>query len=441
MKKPYYRSEMNKSLTMYSLYQNIVSLGILQGTKYLLPLITLPYLTRVLGPQSYGKLSFIQILMQYFIILTDYGFSWSATRNIASKRDDINKVSEIFATTWVAQAILALFALLVLLVLMAFIPLIRQDKLIYFGGFLAVIGNVLFPLWLLNGLERMREIMVLNVGSRLILLIPLFIFVSSPDDMIWAVCITSSSTIFAGIISLIWIRYTGIVYWQRPNFIDVLQTLREGSMLFISKASISVYTTVIPLILGAIAGTTVLGFFNLADKIRTAAQSILNPISQALYPRMSCLFANAQKDANIIIKWSLIATVLISGTTSAILWIFSHWIILFLAGESYLSSVVLLKWVAFLPLIIGLSNVFGVQVMLPNHHTSAFTRILIVASIVSFIIAIPLIFYKKELGAAITFFITECFVTFSMAIYVLKTMSFKLEFNIIKNFINRKNDN
>jgi PST family polysaccharide transporter len=388
-------------------------------------LITLPYLTRVLGVSSFGKMAFALAVMAYFVQLTDYGFSWSATRKIAAHRDDLDMVSSVFSATWSAQWILAFIAGLALLVAVVTIPFLRQDALIYLTGFSLVIGNVFLPIWLLQGLERMREAAFLQITGRLLALPPLFLFVKGPQDAIWAVAFAGAPPMIAGLLTLYWIDRERIILWHRPTWPQMLGALREGGPLFLSRVSISLYTTITPLALGALSGTTVVGYFSLADRIRSAAQAVLAPISHALFPRMSHLYKNDPISAHHLIKLSTLVIIVVSSMTSLFLWMAADWIILLLGGDEFAPAVTILRWLAFLPLIVGLSNILGIQIMLPNGLNRPFNTILGTAAILSLLIIVPMIIWKAAEGAAISTLVTEAFVTVAMAVYIYKRGYFK----------------
>lgn len=404
-----------------ALRQNVIALSVLQICNYLVPLITFPYLARVLGPQGYGKVVFVQTLMQYFLMIIDYGFPWSATRAIAASRYNHAQVSAIFSATWACQWLLALPVVLTALAATTVIPLPQQDMQLYLAGLSIVLGNLLFPAWLFYGLEKMKELALFQVPVRALMILPLFFFVSGPKDAWAAVLITGSSSILSGVASLYWIRKQKLATWSRPKASCILRSLQSGSVLFLSRLSISFYTAFTPLLLGVLSGTTEVAYFGVADKIRNFAQSVLTPISQALFPTMSHLYASNGPAARRLLKFSLVSTVLVSGCISAALWFFSDWVVLLVAGTDYVQVGAVLRWMSFLPTIIGLSNVFGVQVMLPNLLNRPFNRTLAAAALLSAILSVPLLLWKQAEGAAITLLITELTVTCTMGLYLWRT--------------------
>lgn len=254
---------------------NIAAMGVVQISNYVIPLITLPYLTRVLGAESFGRVTFAQVIMSYFVLLVDFGFSWSATRNVAANRNNPKEISRIFAATWAAQWFLVLIAALAAFVLVALIDRLRPDASLYAAGFITVIATALFPVWFLQGVERLQVVAILQLITRGLGVLPIFLIVQQPNDAIWVLIIQGGFAMMAGVLSLWWMRRQAMVEWCRPSWREVRSALLEGGALFGSRVSISLYTALVPLVLGWVAGPVALAHFNLADKLRSAAQSLL----------------------------------------------------------------------------------------------------------------------------------------------------------------------
>lgn len=407
---------MSKITPSSKLQTNIAALGLVQVSNYIIPLITLPYLTRVLGAEAFGKVAFAQLVMSYFVLLVDYGFSWSATRKVAAQRTDKEALNRIFAATLAAQWLLVLVAGILAAVVVLLTDRLRLDAPLYAAAFTAVVGTALFPIWFLQGLERLQVVAALQLLIRTLSLVPIFLFVKKPADAIWVLLIQGTGAMFGGALALVWIQHEVIVQWRKPRWSEVLAELRDGGALFGSRVSISLYTTLVPLVLGWVSGPVALAYFNLADKPRSAAQSLLVPLSQALFPRMSHLVSTNGRNAFELIKRSTAAVITVAGGSSVSLWVLSDWLVVLLGGQEFQPAAEVLRWLAPLPLVIGLSNMLGVQIMLPHGLNRAFNSVLMSAAAISLILIWPMATHFRAAGAAQTVLIIEIWVTACMAV-------------------------
>ena len=403
-----------------TLFKNIASLFGIQGMNYLIPLITLPYLVRVLDPVGYGSLGFSLAIVQYCCMLTDYGFNLSATQQIAVHRDDKGKVSKLFWSVLACKAGMALFSLLIVSVAIYFVPKLNDVSIIIFSGLLMVLGNVLFPTWLFQGKEKMGWIAISNITARLLAIPLIFIFVNKPEHAHVAALITSLTTILAGCIGLYFVWRQKWVEWYKPTRLDLIEMLRDGWHVFISTASISLYTTSTTVILGFISGPVAVGYFVAADKLRQAVQGLISPISQSFYPRINATMRKSTNEGFLLIrkflKWQGAFTLCLS----IVLFLSAPLLISLAYGKQYDASVPVLMLMAWLPFIVGLSNIFGIQTLLVLGHKEIFSKILMMAGIINIILILPLTYFNAAVGAATSVLLTEIIVTTIMIVVIIK---------------------
>lgn len=407
------------------LRRNIVALGIVQISNYIFPLITLPYLTRVLGAEAYGKVAFAQALIAYFVLFVDYGFSWSATRDVAAYRSDPERLNNIFAATWGAQWLLIVLAAIALTTIVILSDQLRSDAKLYLAAFTTVVGVALFPSWFLQGLERMQVVAVLQLLTRVGTLVPIFLFIHCPKDAFWLLIIQGSGAIVGGVLALYWLFSKSILKWRRPAWSEILGALRDGGALFASRIAISAYTVLIPLSLGWVAGPVALAYFSFADKLRGAAQSLITPLSQSLFPRMSNLVKANSAGVHELVQRSALVVLVVAGLASLALWVFSDWLVILLGGRQFLPAAAVLRWLAPLPLIIGFSNIFGVQIMIPYGLNRLFNAVLISAAVLALLVVIPMTYYFGAVGAAQTVLFIEMWVVISMGALLWRKSFFK----------------
>jgi PST family polysaccharide transporter len=402
------------------LIENFLSLSILQGVNYILPLITLPYLVRVLGPEKFGLITFAQAFIQYFNILTDYGFNLSATREIAIHRDDKEKISEIFSSVLIIKLALLTLSFIIMTAIVFSFEKFKKDWVIYYLTFGIVVGQALFPVWFFQGMEKMKYITFLNIIAKLFFTISIFIFVHEIPDYVYVPLLNSLGFLFAGILAL-WIIFRDfkikpkIVYWN-----SIKQQLKEGWYIFISTVAISLYTTFNTFILGLLTNSVIVGYYSAAEKIIKALQGLLTPISQTVYPHINKLVKESKEKGLKFIQKLTFLTGGFSFLLSLSIFIFADLIVKLLLGSKYVESISVLRVLAFLPFIIALSNIFGIQTMLTFNYKRAFSNILISASVINAFLTFVLVPRYQHIGVSFAVLTSELFVTISMFIYLQK---------------------
>ncbi|HPP66932.1 MAG TPA: oligosaccharide flippase family protein, partial [bacterium] len=287
------------------LFSNFVSLSILQIANYLLPLITLPYLVRVLGPGKYSLVAFAQAFIQYFVILTDYGFNLSATREIAIHRDNKEKLSEIFSCVMFIKMGLFLFALIIMSAVVFSFQKFSREWFIYYLTFGMVMGQVLFPVWFFQGMERMRYITLLNITAKLIFTVAVFVFITQESDYWKAPAFNSAGYIIAGIAGLYLVKKRFGIGFKFYDFKKIKNYFKDSSQFFLSRVSVSIYTSSNVFLLGFFTSNTMVGYYAIAEKLYQALQGLYQPITQVLYPYVAkekniALFKNIFKSVVLI---------------------------------------------------------------------------------------------------------------------------------------------
>lgn len=401
-----------------TLQKNIYALLTVQFANYILPLITVPYLAHVLGVYAFGRIAFAQAVAQYFVVLADFGFNLSATRQVSLIRDSPLKISLLFSEVLTIKILLMLSGFLLLLALNSIIQSFSSNARLIEISYLSVLGNVLFPVWLFQGLERMRYITIYTVTARLISVVAIFVLVNNKQDIYVAAALQSGAGVLGGVFALIGAFYVTELRFQIPTFKNLMRAVLETWPIFLSNAAITLYTSTNIIVVGLMTTPAVVGYFSAADKIVRASINAITPISQAVYPRIVSLVSTSHASAfrflNRLLKWQGAGTLAISLA----LLLFSRPITLDLLGPQFIKSVSVLKCMAFLPLFIGLSNVLGIQTMLAFNMKRVFSGIITRCGIVNIAILVPLIALYGADGAAISVLTTEIAVTLCMA-YVL----------------------
>ena len=406
--------------TKKRLITNFLSLASVQGMNFVLPLITLPYLLLVLGPAKFGLYSFAQALIQYFIIFTDYGFNFVATKDIALAKDNKKKISIIYSSVLFVKVLLLLICFIVLMVLILFVPKFQTNSLVYLFTFGMAIGNVIFPIWFFQGIEQMKIISILNVISKTIFTIGIFLFVKDGSQFLLVPIFNSLGAIIIGFISLYIVYRRYDIRFTIPKKSDVIHQLKEGWPIFVSNIMTSIYTISNTFILGFIASDKVVGYYSSAEKVVRAVASIISPIVQTIYPYLSKALQESKDKAMWILNKVFILVTVVMGGLSLAVGLGAKILVDIALGPEYENIIPLIQILSVLPLILGWANIFGILTMINFNYKKELSRIYIAASVLSIILMLILIPPFREYGTAVIAVTTEIFATLLMAIFLWK---------------------
>ncbi|GGH14931.1 flippase [Silvibacterium dinghuense] len=409
----------NRPSSRRRLLENIFSLYMLQGLNYFIPMAVLPYLIRMLGVEMYGLVAFSQAFAQYFVIFTDYGFNFSATRYIAKHRDSSQDISDMFWQVYILKFGFLVAGMFILGALILMVPRLHHDYPYFLWAYLAVLGNVLFPQWYFQGIEKMKYISACTGIAKILSALALFVWVRHPQDGVLAVIFQSGGVLVAGALGFVIALHEIGGSFVLPAISSLRTTLRDGWHLFVSSAAISLYTNTNLVLVGLIAGNIQAGYFSVAEKIVRAMSGLISPAMQALFPHVNALLVQSHERALEMLTKLLRGVAGFTFLASTFLLLFARPLATLLFGKGTAeASIVVIRLIAFLPFLIGVSNVLGIQTMLPLGFDRPFSRILIISGLVNLAFGIPLIHFLGARGASISVLLTEAYVTLAMVLFL-----------------------
>ncbi|MGL4601028.1 MAG: oligosaccharide flippase family protein [Plesiomonas sp.] len=416
---------------MSSLIKSSMSLFLMQGVNYIIPLITLPYLTRVLGIYEYGALSTALGIIAYATLFIDFGFNLSATKSIASGKGDFILVNNVFWVTLFSK--LALF----FMVLLLFLPLIFSvDKYIVIQITILclipqLLGSVLFPMWLFLGVERVYIVSFISVLSKVLVVPFLFLFVSSPSDMNLAAFILGFPLFLSGVVSFLFVRRCG-VHFTLPeiNLIIIINALKKSMPIFLGSVAISIYTACTPIILSLVGNYNEVGIYTAADKLRFAVLGVFLVFGQAIYPRVNYLISKDKYQYYKVIR-ALISGQLVLGTLGGwMFFLFMPELSSSFLGVSDKSLLLIIKVMSPMIFFIPFSVIFSNFILLPMGNSKMFAFIPVLTATLHIPYAIFLSMNYGALGSAVSILITE-FISFSaLFVFCYKKGYFKSIFSL-----------
>ena len=402
---------------------NVASLTILQAITYILPIVILPYLFRVIGPEKFGLIAFAQAFVQYFMIMTDYGFSISATKEISLCRNEHAKVCKIFSSVMIIKVALAFLSLVALGIIVYFIPRFRNDWMIYAFSFGAVAGNAIFPVWFFQGTEKMKYIANLNIIGGIASAFFIFILVRGPQDYLMVPLITSSASLITGLLGQHIVFSKFKVSFEFPGYKNIRRQLDAGWNIFISNIAINTYTTTRVFTVGLLTNNTITGFYSVAERIAGLFQTFpLASFSQAIFPRLSKIFHKNKLKAFKIMQRIQQITINISLICLPVIFIFSHLIVRIVCGGDYQNTVLSLRLLLISVFFVS-ANAFRVQFLLVCGKTHIYSRIHIIMAMIGLPLIFLLIYSFSYIGAAVATAVIEAGI-FTITYFIVKRLRF-----------------
>ncbi len=390
-----------------TLIQNFSYLSALRVFNMLLPLITYPYLIRVLGKETYGLIVFAQAIIGYLAILVGFGFNISATKEVSIHRDNKEKLSEIVSSVFIIKGTLFVLAFLILAVLLRFIPQAKGYEVLFVLAMWICLYDVVFPIWYFQGIEKMKYITYITLASRLTFLGLIFVLIHSPKDYLFLPIINGIGAILAGIISLLIVFGTHRVKFGLQPYKQLKYYFIDSIPIFVSNVSIRLYVNTNKVIVGAFLGMEEVAYYDLGEKITSMAKIPQRILSQTLFPKIS-------KDKNLgFIKRIFKLSAFINMLLFICVLLFSKQIVLLLGGPQMINSIIVVNILAITIPIIAMSNVFGIQILIPFGHNREFSRVIVTSGLVYLfqLLIIWLTFGFSIITISIAIVITQIFVT------------------------------
>jgi len=393
---------------------NVLALYAIQGLNYLLPLALLPYLLRVLGAQSYGALVLSQALMGYAVVLTDFGFNFTAARDVSIARGDPKAVAQIYWTTVAAKGLLLAVAMLVLIVVVLAVPSFRIQWPIFMASSLMVFGNAIFPQWYLQGLERLKDAALIQSIAKIVLAAATFALVHSPAD-VWLAAALAGAPHLLGVAAAIVLRrplYPDQFY--RPGRADVLRALHGSWHMFASGIATTLYGNTNTVVLGLMAGEKAVAMFSLAQRLISALQSMAMPMTQAVFPRASLLFATDPNKAWILMRRVVTLILPSVGMASVVVALFAPELVALVGGTHYAAAATDLRIMAVVPVIIAAGALPAQIIIVARGLTARLLRIYVWVGLGNLVLLPMLVLQYSDQGAAMSLMAAEVVVTVLM---------------------------
>lgn len=292
--------------------ENFFSISLLNAISQIISFFIVPYLVAVLGFKIYGAYYFIYNIALYIIIFGTYGFRFSVTRQVSIHRDNREKINTIFNAAIAARLLLTTAAVIVAGIAV-FLLMNSDDFLMYLFALGIVYGDVFIPSWLFQGMEQMRYVTIVNVVSKIIFAVLIFVFIREQSDYIYILILNSCGYIAAGILSMVIAFRCYKLSFELPRWSDIVELLKDGWHIFVSNVGMELYRNSNGFLLGVFVSDTAVGIYTSVEKLVKVGQTIINSLPMAIFPHASRLFHkdNVSAAVNTLYKMLRVSAIIL----------------------------------------------------------------------------------------------------------------------------------
>lgn len=388
-----------------TLLENFASLSFLQIVNILLPLITLPYVLRVLGTSNYGLVVLASSVVTYFHSITDYSFKITATRDVALSRSSPIKLNYIYSKVMNIKTLILMFSLLILTGIVFLYDPFYEERLTFFLTFPMLLGHVLFPEWFFQGMEKMKYITFLNVGVKVFFTACIFIFITDREDYWIYPLLSSLGYVISGIIAQYILIKNFHLKFSFLSFRLIKITLKNNFAIFVNQFLPNLYNNSTTVMLGLIVNTSAVGIYDAIKKVVDLCVILINIISRTFFPYLNRNQNSFKKYLRLMISAGSLLTILPILFAQIIFWYLN------INQENAFIILVILSTGIFF---ISLYDIFGVNFFVIKREDKLVMKNTFWASIVGVILSFPLIYYFGILGAAINLTMARAFMGFGL---------------------------
>jgi len=396
---------------------NFIMNTLLSLSSVIFPLITFPYISRVLGLVANGKVAFAGSVVTYFIMFANLGIPTYGIRACAKVRDNRFKLSTVTQELLILNGVTTLITIIAFLIAINIIPQFAEERLLFLVSGLGIILNSLTVSWLYNALEQYSYITLCSVGFKIIGIVMMFTMVHNPKDYVIYGFISTIASFGSGVLNFINLRrYVTLTKFETYH---IRQHIKPALTFFAMVAATSVYVNLDIVMLRFMKSNADVGYYNAAIKIKTVLTQVVTALGTVLMPRLSYYIAQE----NVIAFRRMVAKALNfvlvgAGSLSLFFLLYAKDSILLLSGKEFLGSVLPMQLLMPTVLLIGISNVTGVQVLTPTGREKAVLSSVTAGAVLNLTLNSILIPRYASVGAAFSTLLAEVLVVVIQSIYL-----------------------
>ena len=423
------------SIKSSSIKKNFYYSFVLKVSNVLFPLITFPYVARILSPQSIGSIDFSISIIQYLIIIASLGVPIYGIRESSKLRNstiELEKTSQEILTINMISTIISYIIFIIIIFSVKGLSSYRDFLLI---ASINIVSTYLGVEWFFQGIEDFKYITVRNIAIKILALILIFTFVRRPNDVYIYFWITILTTSMGYLTNYIYVKNKYKLF-KLSKFTNIKKHVKPILILFAMTLSTSIYINLDKVMLGVIIGDLYVGYYSVANKLVNSFLIIITSLGTVLLPRMSYYFKiNDIENGNLLIKKSISFIVMLSLPVIFILIILANPIISIFAGESFNESILTMKIIAPIILFISLSNLIGIQILIANGKEIITLMSTIIGAVINFTLNYFLIPVYLQNGAAFATVVAELSVLVFQVYYGRKYIFNNIDYKSLMKYI------
>ncbi|MVN91193.1 flippase [Mucilaginibacter aquatilis] len=409
--------------------KNLLYNILLSVSQFLFPLVSFPYASRILGPEGIGSVTFVDSFTQYFLIFSALGIPLYGIREIAKSNNDESSRSAIFTELLTIHILSTLLYAIIYFLMALAIPALRSQLPLVGIGIIIMFSNIFSFEWYFQGLNEFKFIAVRTISVKVISIVLMFILLSKHLGTYIYYGVLASGYVLNAVANIFTI---GFYKFKFSALGELKRHIRPLIVILSSTLAISIYTLMDNIFLGFMKGNTAVGYYSTALRIIKIPFTLISAISTITITQMSQAYKEADMSKmQLLINKSFTFLCVVGFPIAIGLIIISHFLISIFAGSQFLAAAPLISILAVNVVLVGLNNLFGIQILNSINKESLLLKAVVIGMLVSVSFNLVLIYFYSYFGAAITNVITEIIVTASTYILAVRNVKFKLDLKIL----------
>jgi PST family polysaccharide transporter len=385
-----------------SLFENFVSLSIIKFVDLIIPILIVPLLLSRVGITNYGKYAFSYSIIFYFLNVTQYGFSLSAVREIATNIDSKERVNNIFNKVMTTKIVLTILVYIALICLVFAVPKLTLERKLYFFTSLIILGDLFDPTWFYQGIEKMKFITFVSVFSKSLYIGLVYVFVDNVNDYPLIGLFQSIGYMVLGLLAILYTTRKYGIKFKLTSLAEVKSQLRDGTASFFTLTTPLLYANSSIFLTGLFGLPVHVSYIEIATKVSGAFGALNGIMTQIFYP-----FVNRQKSKIEMVRKILLYLGLF---TSICMFAFAPLLMkLWLKDDLTREIIILVQILSLSPFLLSVKSAFGVNGLLILNKDRLYLRIILICSVLGLIIGVSLIPVFLYNGAVIAIISTRIF--------------------------------